>query len=546
MSLSPFPVQTAFPHLGIGVGLRAPHYRAFLEQRPEVDWLEVHTENYFEAGGWDANVLTQVRQHYPISLHGVGLGIASVNGFSDRHLQRIKDLVDRIQPALVSEHLSWGAVDGRHHNDLLPFPLTSASLDLVCERVDRIQTRLSRRILLENVSTYLRYRTDAMSESEFLAAVAARTGCGVLLDINNLYVNQCNHQEDAYVAMHAIAPHTVGEIHLAGHLVTADAVIDHHGAPVADSVWHLYGQAVRRFGAISTLIEWDTDIPEIEILLGEVKRAKAILANIQGETESTLLATGQTLFSQALFDLSRQDQALGMFKGSEVVAEQRLALYRGNMTSTWEKTLGAAYPVLKTLVGEEFFGGLSRAYGHQYPSTTGDLNEFGASFATFLEDFPHVADYPYFSDMARVEWAMHCAHYADDTKSVDATAFATLSPDELETALLSLHPTCYLICSRWNVIELWQAHQPESGMEIPDVLEKTCHGIVTRPLWKINLLPISNASYAALMKVQSKRPFGDALDAAFDVDEDFDFVVSLQQWLENGIFDSIQIPATLK
>ncbi|MGZ3236426.1 MAG: MNIO family bufferin maturase [Burkholderiaceae bacterium] len=273
--------QPSFPRLGFGVGLRAPHYREFLQHRPAVDWLEVHTENYLDQGGWDAHVLEQLRQDYPISLHGVGLGIGSARGFSEQHLQHVCEVVQRVQPALVSEHLCWGAVDDRHLNDLLPMPLTQEALEMVCQRVDHVQNVLGRQILLENVSTYLRYRDDAMSESEFLSTVAARTGCGVLLDINNLFVNQCNHQEDALIALQAIPQHMVGEMHLAGHLVTPEAVVDHHGDLVAESVWTLYQAAVQRFGTVSTLIEWDTDIPALEVLLSEAERARKIATQVQ-------------------------------------------------------------------------------------------------------------------------------------------------------------------------------------------------------------------------------------------------------------------------
>ncbi len=168
--------------------MRAPHYREFLEHRPKVDWLEIHSENYFDRGGWDAHVLQRLRADYPISMHGVGLGIGSADGFSEHHLERLRELVERVEPALVSEHLCWGAVGKRHLNDLLPMPLTQEALELVCRRVDHVQNTLGRQILLENVSTYVRFRDDAMSEAEFLAALAARTGCGILLDVNNFHM----------------------------------------------------------------------------------------------------------------------------------------------------------------------------------------------------------------------------------------------------------------------------------------------------------------------------------------------------------------------
>jgi hypothetical protein len=261
------------------VGLRACHAREFLADRPRADWLEVHSENYFGAGGWDLYVLETLSADYPLSLHGVGLGLGSAQGYDPDHVERLRRLVKRFQPALVSEHLCWSAVADRHLNDLLPMPLTLEAMALVCERVDALQTILGRQVLLENVSATLRYVVDAMSETQFLAAVARRTGCGILLDVNNLYVNQCNHGEDALAALDDLVPGSIGEIHLAGHLITPDAVIDHHGDRVAEPVWRLYEAALDRFGPVSTLIEWDTDIPALSVLLGEADRARDYLGS---------------------------------------------------------------------------------------------------------------------------------------------------------------------------------------------------------------------------------------------------------------------------
>ena len=259
---------------GVGIGLRRPHYDDFLRGRPEVDWLEVHTENYLGPGGYDLRVLEAVRRDYAVSLHGVGLGLGSTEAVDRRHLKRIVDLVDRIEPSLVSEHLCWGRVSGRHLNDLLPLPLTEEAIQTVCDNVDVGQNAIRRPILIENVSTHLRYIGDTVSEMDFLTQVARKTGCRVLLDINNLYVNQCNHSENALQALYALRIDDVAEMHLAGHLVTKDSVVDHHGARVAQVVWDLYREAVKRFGKISTLIEWDADIPSLVVLLDEVRLAR--------------------------------------------------------------------------------------------------------------------------------------------------------------------------------------------------------------------------------------------------------------------------------
>ena len=260
--------------IDIGIGLRAPHYRDFLVHKPKVDWLEVHSENYLAAGGWDVHVLTTLAQDYPISLHGVGMGVGSAQCFSMAHVARIKALVDRIQPFLVSEHLCWGAVQGRVLNDLLPLPYTEEALKVVVEHVDAFQSALGRRVLIENLSAYVQFKHSTMSEVEFLNELVVRTGCGVLLDVNNLYVNQLNHGHSAAEAIEQLNAASVGEIHLAGHCVTDGVVINHHGDRVADAVWDLYQCALKHTGAVPTLIEWDTDVPELSVLLAEAEKAR--------------------------------------------------------------------------------------------------------------------------------------------------------------------------------------------------------------------------------------------------------------------------------
>ena len=274
MSIEPDRNASAASRSGIGIGLRAPHYAELLRRERCVDWLEAHSENYFGDGGYDLHVLTRLRERYSISLHGVGLGLGSAKGSSAEHLLRLERLVRRVEPFLVSEHLCWNAVDGRVMNDLLPLPMTRAALDLVTSRVAQMQDILQRRVLIENVSSYVRFAGDDYDEAGFLNALATRSGCGILLDVNNLYVNQLNHGVDAAAQIDAIAPRHVEEIHLAGHLVTDLAVIDHHGARVDDAVWALYERALRHCGSVATLIEWDTDVPALDVLLDEANRAR--------------------------------------------------------------------------------------------------------------------------------------------------------------------------------------------------------------------------------------------------------------------------------
>ena len=253
--------------------MRARHYGDFLGARPALDWVEVHSENYFGAGGYDRHMLERLRQDYALSLHGVGLGLGSATDFSATHLARLADLAGWIEPAFVSEHVCWAAAGGRYFNDLLPLAYSREALALLAGRVELVQDALRRRILVENISAYIEAEGAEMQEGEFLAELARRTGCGVLLDVNNLYVNQHNLGRDALAQMDAL--HSVEEIHLAGHLARGELLIDHHGDRVADDVWRLYEAALERFGPLPTLIEWDTDLPPLEVLLDEAAKAAA-------------------------------------------------------------------------------------------------------------------------------------------------------------------------------------------------------------------------------------------------------------------------------
>ncbi len=269
-ALNPMPLRA-------GIGLRTPHYRQLLDERPDIGWLEVHSENYFGAGGRPLQVLQRLREHYPLSLHGVGLSLGSTDPLNLEHVTQLQALIERVEPAFVSEHLSWGSVGARHLNDLVPLPYTEEALALVCCRIDELQQRLRRRILIENVSSYLRYRHSTIPEWEFLAAVARHSGCAILLDVNNIHVSAVNHGFDARTYLAAIEPHTVAEIHLAGHDEADGLLIDTHGQRVSPPVWALYRQAIERFGARPTLIEWDTDIPPLAVLLDEARRAQSLM-----------------------------------------------------------------------------------------------------------------------------------------------------------------------------------------------------------------------------------------------------------------------------
>ncbi len=267
----------------IGIGWRQPHYQALMEQAPALDFIEVHSENFFADGGAALAVLMGGRERYPVSLHGVGLSLGSACGLDLQHLDKLARLVERVQPVRVSDHASFARVgSGLHASDLLPIAFDDESLALMVRHVQQVQERLGRQFLVENISAYLGWEQDTLAEPEFFNELTERSGCGLLLDVNNLVVNARNsgasEQEAAAQAcrwIDALRPGCVGEIHLAGHAVLPDIVIDDHGSRVCAAVWQVYAHAVERFGAVPSLIEWDTDVPPLEVLLDEAAKASS-------------------------------------------------------------------------------------------------------------------------------------------------------------------------------------------------------------------------------------------------------------------------------
>ena len=275
------PVTSSVPDRA-GAGLKPAHVTEILATRAKIGFFEVHAENYMGAGGPPHAHLTAIREHYPLSLHGVGLSIGAECPLDKAHIERLKVLDQRYQPGLFSEHLAWSSHEDTFLNDLLPLPYTPATLNRVCDHIDQIQATIGRQMLLENPSTYVLFRESTISETEFLREIACRTGCGLLLDINNVFVSATNHDYSAQDYLQDFPLIHVGEIHLAGHASITDetgapVLIDSHDRAVADPVWDLYDLIIRKIGPRPTLIEWDADIPAWPVLASEAARADEIL-----------------------------------------------------------------------------------------------------------------------------------------------------------------------------------------------------------------------------------------------------------------------------
>lgn len=265
-----------------GVGLKPEHFGQILQTRPDVGFFEIHAENYLVDGGPFHQALGAIRQAYPLSIHGVGMSIGAEAPLDRHHLQRVAALVERYQPQMFSEHLAWSTHDGFFLNDLLPLPYTEATLTRVCAHIDQVQNALRRPILLENPATYVEFAASTLSETTFISEMVKRSGCGLLLDVNNLYVSGVNHHRDPLAMLHELPLHQVGEIHLAGHTENQDAagdrlLIDSHDGRVAAPVWQLYRAALAAVGNVATLIEWDSNLPPLAVLLDEARQAEALM-----------------------------------------------------------------------------------------------------------------------------------------------------------------------------------------------------------------------------------------------------------------------------
>jgi uncharacterized protein (UPF0276 family) len=276
-----------------GIGLKPEHFREILDTAPDLGFFEVHAENYMVDGGSFHHYLTRIRERYPLSIHGVGLSIGGEGPLDQVHLDRLAVLLARYEPESFSEHLAWSSHGGSFLNDLLPVPYDAATLARVCDHIDRVQEYLGRRMLLENPATYVEFAASTLSEAEFIGEVVRRTGCGLLLDVNNVHVSCINHGRDARRFIGALPLDAVGQIHLAGFAVDCDAtgaplLIDSHGTPVAEAVWQLYAFALDRVGAIPTLIERDNDIPPLPVLLAEARHAERMLERVPAEAESAV------------------------------------------------------------------------------------------------------------------------------------------------------------------------------------------------------------------------------------------------------------------
>ena len=527
-----------------GVGLKPEHFRDIVDTWPDIGFFEVHAENYMVGGGPCHHFLTRIRERYPLSIHGVGLSIGGEAPLDEAHLDRLAALLNRYQPESFSEHLAWSSHGSVFLNDLLPVPYHRATLDRVCDHIDRVQSRLKRTLLLENPATYVEFDSSTMSETEFIGEVLRRTGCGLLLDVNNVYVSCTNHGRDPYATIRALPLARVGEIHLAGFAQDMDSagaplLIDSHGAPVAQAVWDLYRYTLARVGPMATLIERDNDIPSFEVLFAEAQTAERIIASVATPAPTS---DDQSTFSAALLD----DEAavppgLTSWNGSD--PGQRFAVYRNNVVVSLIDALADTYPVVQELVGEEFFRAMARAFARSRPPTSPVMAHYGDGFAAFIETFPPVAALPYLADVARLEWRYVEAYHAADAAPIAPDAVARLLSDEaaLPATRFALHPSLAVLQSPHAVVSLWAAHQgTDADVSIAAIdLDTQESAVVARVGLAVQVLRVRPGAAAFIAALGRKVALGAATEAAIAADPEFDLADTLGLLIRSGAITAL-------
>jgi uncharacterized protein len=538
--------------LGHGVGLRTQHFREFLEQQPRVDWVEAISENFMGIGGRPFAVLEKVRRDRPVVLHGVSLAIGSVAPLDDAYLSQLKSLAQKIAPTFVSDHLCWGRAHGRYAHDLLPMPFTEEALDHVVSRVAQVQERLDRQILLENVSSYMAFKEDELTEWEFLSEVARRADCGILLDVNNIYVSARNHGFDPLAYLRGVPVDRVRQFHLAGHQDRGHIVLDTHEGHVTDAVWDLYREAVRRFGAVPTLIEWDEGVPELPTLLAESEKAREVMQGALGEVaatevpralamsrEPTLSAMQDTLF-EWIAGTTEAQGAERFVHGGAVEPDARVGIYAEMYWLRMRDVLRDDFPHVLQVLGDEDFDVLLAKYLKVHPSTHFSLNQAGRHFAAFVATVP-IEGVSWLGSVAQLERARTETFIAADAPVLERAALQALA-SSFATAVLEPIAALQVLTLEHDVLPFFD--DPSASVE-----PRKTHVVVWRKIdaskgvrgYQVFHAEISADEADALSRVQSGQGVAEVCEAFSEREDPAGAAfAAIASWVNEGMISALR------
>ena len=560
-----------------GLGIRPELFKQVLEQQPELGFLEAHSENYFGESIARAQLLA-LREHYPVSLHGVGLSLGRADDLNQSHLAQLKALVDQVDPLIVSEHLAWSAYSHRHIPDLLPLPLSEQALGLMCQHIDQMQQALGRQVLVENPSNYLVFDQLQIPEPEFLNELAERTGCGLLVDVNNIYVSAFNIGRDPNDYIDALNTSAIGQYHLAGYTEVQHKIgdeletvlIDTHNQPVYTPVWALFEQAIKRHGARPTLFEWDSDFPELDVLLNECQKADSRIGELSNSAEGSTdqandqaigkielksyaiksrlskpepvqpepvkseqpeLAAMQNRFLDDVFSLASEH--------SPVVQPQahRISVYQNNLFGAMQDYLAEVYPATQGVVGQDFFKQMVQLLVQLSPPSEGNVHNYGGEMAAVIAHFDGLDALPYLSDLIGYEWALHHAYYGTVSDVID---LSTTSQEQLLTLDVELNSTVSVIKSPYPIYEIHRQSLPSYTDEVSISLDQSSDTLLVYKLgYEVHTQILADALYLLLSEVQKANNLLQAIDALSGSIESQDLSACLGFVFENQLLKSV-------
>lgn len=507
-----------------GIGIRPELFDSVFEQTPDFGFLEAHSENYFGESIARTKLL-EIREHYPISLHGVGLSLGRADNLNRQHLQQLKELIDDVDPLFVSEHLAWSAYSHRHAPDLLPLPLTEDALDLMCEHVDQMQNYLGRPILVENPSNYLVFDQLQIPEPEFLNTLAQKTGCGLLMDINNIHVSATNVGRDAKAYIDQLDGKLIAQYHLAGYTevkrkvagIEETVLIDTHNHTVFDPVWDLYDYVLSIHGGRPTLFEWDSDFPEFETLLSECEKANDRLSNVSfsqivtepvnsnSKLESEKLSVSQVEFLDSVFNL--KDALFSVEKEHQ----HRVWIYQNNVFGAIQEYLQEVFPATRGVLGEDFFKQMAQRFIQQSPPSEGNIHLFGEEFGHILTSFNELKKMPYLLPLIKLEWAVHSSYFSTVSDSLDP---ANVPQEELLTVSVEFNDSVTISESLFPLYDIFTQSLPSYKGKISiDLNSGGQTTLVYKKEHKVNYQVLSDSYLQFFQEIEKSENLMQAIDS---------------------------------
>jgi uncharacterized protein (UPF0276 family) len=539
-------------HLGFGLGLRAPHYPHIFEHQPEVDWFEIISENFMDTDGRPKRNLARIKEHYPIVMHGVALSIGTVDPLNSDYLQKLKALARWVNPVWISDHLCWTGVAHSNTHDLLPVPYTEEALKHVVARIRQVQDYLERPIALENPSTYLEFKSSHMPEAEFIACMVEKSGCNLLLDINNVYVTCYNHRLDPRAYIDMLPLDRVAQIHLSGHSNYGTHIIDTHDDHVVDEVWALYGYVVKKVGRVlNTMIEWDDKIPGFPVLFAELEKARRVAKDAEhhpalpeltqapvpyemhARISTVSLESEQQLMQDAImlgakFD---SDPAAWIRAKNKFLPADQLAIYTNAYRYRLCDSTAEDYPVLKTYLGDNQFDRLIRDFIETVRSDHFNIGRFGAKLPDFVATQTSLDTFA--RELCILETAIAQLTDPQETEALTPEHLANMTPETLLESVLHPREALQLFTFKWSVNDYYRSVNEDHPMTTPPEQRPTYLAVFRHEdtVWRMEL---AEQEYALLERLFAGMPVGAALEEDSSAATE-QLSLWFARWIRNGL-----------